>query len=181
VLGLLIERPGYGYQVQQRFRDRFDLLGLSAKGVYSLLDRLQDEQLIKGERRVGRTRRGAPKVVYEATDAGVAAFRTWMASPLPLDVPREELHLRILLAEPEHLDDLFRWIEEQVQACLGQLRGLTSPSLAEVSDEAMPWSEAARLLVGDGLARRLQAHVDWLETVQAVLAHRLKGTTGADS
>src|SRR6185312_6150626 len=45
VLGLLIERPGYGYDLIQRARSRFGFLGLSENFVYRTLERLDPDDL----------------------------------------------------------------------------------------------------------------------------------------
>jgi len=61
VLGLLVERPSYGYELAQRLGTRLDFLGLQGNSIYRILDRLEDDGWIVeiGERRVRRTRRGA--------------------------------------------------------------------------------------------------------------------------
>ncbi|HVR05288.1 MAG TPA: helix-turn-helix transcriptional regulator, partial [Solirubrobacteraceae bacterium] len=46
VLGLVIERPGYGYDLAQRLRERFGSSGFAPTGVYSALDQLVAEGLV---------------------------------------------------------------------------------------------------------------------------------------
>ena len=46
VLGLVIERPGYGYQLAQRLQERFGSCAFAPSGVYSALDQLSREQLV---------------------------------------------------------------------------------------------------------------------------------------
>jgi hypothetical protein len=109
--------------------------------------------------------------VYAATETGIELFRAWLASDVPLETPRAELEIRVAIAKPGDLEVLLGVVESQIKACLAELIGLRQPSLAEVTDESLPWSDAARLLVGDRHALFLQAHHDWLETLQTVLAH----------
>ena len=61
VLGLLVERPGYGYDLQQRIDARLGFLGLSENAVYKILERLEREGWIEemGRKEIGATRRGA--------------------------------------------------------------------------------------------------------------------------
>src|SRR4030081_2910204 len=95
VLGLVIERPGYGYQLAQRLEERFASSGFAPSGVYSALDQLSREALGRRRGEVGaagggegggsRTRRAAPRTIYEATEQGIDHFEAWMleASPAP--------------------------------------------------------------------------------------------------
>jgi DNA-binding PadR family transcriptional regulator len=45
VLGLVIERPGYGYDLARRLEERFGSSGFAPTGVYSALDQLSSEAL----------------------------------------------------------------------------------------------------------------------------------------
>ena len=59
VLGLVIERPGYGYQLAQRLDERFSSSGFAPSGVYSALDQLSRDELVRltgYERRLPRQR-----------------------------------------------------------------------------------------------------------------------------
>jgi DNA-binding PadR family transcriptional regulator len=100
VLGLLVERPGYGYELQRRLGDRFAFLGVAETSVYRLLDALErsGEIEVRGPKPVGGTPRGAPRVTYEVTGAGHTVFSRWMASPCRLPVVRDELLVRLALA-----------------------------------------------------------------------------------
>ncbi len=80
VLGLVIERPGYGYQLAQRLDERFGSSGFAPSGVYSALDQLSRDDLVRsaGEMGAGPARRAAPRTIYEATEEGVDHFEAWM-------------------------------------------------------------------------------------------------------
>src|ERR1700732_5602770 len=73
VLGLVIERRGYGYQLAQRLEERFASSGFAPSGVYSALDQLARDEFVRsaGEMGPGPTRRSAPRTIYEATAEGV--------------------------------------------------------------------------------------------------------------
>jgi DNA-binding PadR family transcriptional regulator len=47
VLGLVIERPGYGYQLAQRLEERFGSSEFAPSGVYSALDQLSRDAYIR--------------------------------------------------------------------------------------------------------------------------------------
>ena len=105
VLGLLVERPGYGYDLQQRIDARLGFLRLSESAVYKILERLEREAWIEeaGQRRIGITRRGAPRVMYRATALGLDQFRAWMATPCERALLRDELQAKLTVADPEDL------------------------------------------------------------------------------
>ena len=88
VLGLLVQRRGYGYDLVQRFEEQVGpAWQLNAGAIYVALDKLEQEGLVRPiangaaapvTRR--RTTRGAPRVIYEATPQGVDRFEDWMAT-----------------------------------------------------------------------------------------------------
>lgn len=59
VLGLVIEHPGYGYQLAQRLDERFGSSGFAPPGVYSALDQLSRDELVRSasEKGAGPARR----------------------------------------------------------------------------------------------------------------------------
>src|SRR5580658_5223131 len=73
VLGLLIERPGYGYQLARRLDERFGSSAFAPSCVYSALDQLIRDELVRELRSTdpGPARRGGQRIVYEATARGV--------------------------------------------------------------------------------------------------------------
>jgi DNA-binding PadR family transcriptional regulator len=174
VLGLVIDRPGYGYELQQRIEDRFAFLNFSEAVVYRALDRLEHDGLVaeSGPKLVGRTKRGSPRVMYAPTDDGAAEFRRWMKTPSEVALVRDELHVKLVLAEPEDRQELLEQTFELERVCLAELQLLSRPPLHEVVDGDMAWSEVAAVLVDDARATRLQATVEWLQRVRAVLERR---------
>lgn len=174
VLGLLVEQRGYGYELQQRIDRRFEFLGLSESTVYGLLTRLERDGLIeeRGPKETGRTKRGAPRVIYGATDTGVEEFGRWMAAPCGAAVPREELHAKIVLSEPGDLPQLIEMAERQERACLAELQTLSVRSVHDVLGDDVSWRDTAAILVEDARAARLQATVDWLQRARIVMERR---------
>jgi DNA-binding PadR family transcriptional regulator len=83
LLGLVIKRPGYGYDLAKRFeRDYGDVLPLSSPShVYSGLDKLEGRGLIEPvpvegspSSRAGRQ----PRPGYRATEEGRQSYRAWL-------------------------------------------------------------------------------------------------------
>jgi DNA-binding PadR family transcriptional regulator len=179
VLGLLVERPGYGYDLQQRIEARLGFLGLSESAVYKILERLEAEGWIEetGPRRLGPTRRGAPRVMYRATSLGRERFKAWMAAPCERPVLRDELQAKLTVADPADLPELLSVAEAQARACLTELAELRRPALAHVVEPNVPWQDAAVLMVDDFRLRSLQTVVDWLDAVCELLEERIRRTS----
>jgi DNA-binding PadR family transcriptional regulator len=178
VLGLLVERPGYGYDLQQRIDARLGFLGLSESAVYKILERLEREGWIEeaGQRRIGITRRGAPRVMYRATPLGRDRLKAWMTTPCERAVLRDELQAKLTVADPDDLPDLLALAEAQRRACLTELAELRlrQPVLAHVVELDVPWHEAATMLVDDFHLRALQTLVDWLDAICELMEERIR-------
>lgn len=176
VLGLMIDRPSYGYGLQQQLSERLGFLNFAESAVYKTIERLEQDGWVEevGEKRVGRTRRGAPRVLYRATPDGVEQFRRWMAEPSERAVLRDELQTKLALAEPSDLPQLLEMAEAQAQECLAELALLSRPSLASASTPDVSWNAAARMMVDDFKARWLEGLVDWLTAICEVMEERLE-------
>jgi DNA-binding PadR family transcriptional regulator len=183
VLGLMIDRPSYGYGLQQQIADRLGFLGLAESAVYKTIERLEEDGWVEevGEKRVGRTRRGAPRVLYRATPVGVEQFRRWMAEPSDRAVLRDELQTKLALSDPADLPQLLSMAEEQARQCLAELAQLSRPSLAQAATPTVAWSSATRMMVDDFKARWLESVVDWLDAICEVMDERIKQASAGTS
>jgi DNA-binding PadR family transcriptional regulator len=179
VLGLLIERPGYGYDLMKRAGSRFGFLGLSENFVYRTLERLERDGWIEdiGDKSVGGTRRGAPRVTYRATPLGRERFKGWIAMPSERAVLRDELQAKLNLSEPGDLPELLAVAEEQSRECVAELTTIRRPVLATVAAPDVPWHHAAVMMVDDLNLRWLQALVDWLSAVCELIEERIERTS----
>jgi DNA-binding PadR family transcriptional regulator len=177
VLGLVIERAGYGYELQQRIDRRLGFLGLSATVIYGVLDRLEREGLIaeRGAKESGRTRRGSPRLTYVATEAGLEEFQRWMAAPSKPALMREELHAKLAVSAPEHLQVLIGLTQDLERRYLDELQKLTGGRTSHLDDPDLAWAELAEMLVDDAHATRLEGTIGWLQRTRAVLQRRLDG------
>lgn len=80
VLGLVIEKPSYGFEIATRFRRVYaDVLRLSGDGhVYQALNALERRELI--EMLSGTEFGRQPKPIYEATPAGRQSYEDYLVS-----------------------------------------------------------------------------------------------------
>jgi DNA-binding PadR family transcriptional regulator len=170
VLGLVIERPGYGYDLARRLAERFGSSGFAPTGVYSALDQLSSEALVRsaGSRTDGMNERAAPRTIYEATPKGIDYFEEWMLGGSSLAPVRDELYMKIALSKPHNLARLIELAETQEQACLARLEDLRAPATrSKVAPRV--WSDVALLLVRDAEIKQLQARVEWLQKARVIM------------
>jgi DNA-binding PadR family transcriptional regulator len=183
VLGLVIERPGYGYQLAQRLEERCGAWGYEPSGVYPALNQLEREQHVRcqGEKGASATGRSAPRVIYEPTATGVAFFEDWISRSSAPSPFRQELDLKLLFSGVEFLPSLIDQTWAQEQTCIDQLRALTG-AVGARPPEAMSWREAAAVLARDAEIKLLQTRIEWLQdartTMKAILDRSLGGQRG---
>jgi DNA-binding PadR family transcriptional regulator len=183
ILGLVIERPGYGYQLAQRLEERFGSSCFAPSGVYSALDQLSRDELVRaaGELGPGPARRSAPRMIYEATERGAERFEAWILGSSPTPPLRDELHMKIALCRPGNLPRLIDLVYGQELACIGRLRDLTQGGesrRADVSAGAAPaqpaadpqdWSGLMRALTRDAEIALWKARIEWLRSAKELL------------
>jgi DNA-binding PadR family transcriptional regulator len=181
VLGLVIERPGYGYDLARRLEERCGSWGWERSGVYSALDQLARDGHVRSEKAKGSNASGrsAPRAIYESTPAGVDYFREWIlrsSTPSPM---RQELDLKILFSGAELLPRLIdqTWAQEQV--CMDNLRLLTTAMPASPPRQAASWQELAPILQRDAEIKLLQVRVEWLQNARRVMKAVLEQPGGS--
>jgi DNA-binding PadR family transcriptional regulator len=104
LLGLIIERPGYAYELAQRFERIYgDTLTLSSSShAYTALGALKDRSLIEEIPGSGTERQ--PKPHYRATPLGIDSYRDWLVAQVSEDRRRQRLfaiQLAGLARDPE--------------------------------------------------------------------------------
>lgn len=174
VLGLIVERRGYGYDLVKRFDARFGAAWrLSPSTVYVALDDLYDEGSViafdrNGEQPDGRPRRSM-RLMYEATPGGEDRFSTWLTAPLGrVDAIRSEVFLKVGLATPAYALALLQVIDAQIDACTNALAELLATyELDAGGAREVSWAVAASYFNNDAGVGRLQCDLAWLRRVRA--------------
>ncbi|HTU79239.1 MAG TPA: helix-turn-helix transcriptional regulator [Solirubrobacteraceae bacterium] len=179
VLGLVIERPGYGYQLARRLQERCGAWGWEPSGVYGALDLLAREGNVRSERGkgTGASGRAAPRAIYEPTGRGKDYFRDWMLDSSPPSPVRQELDLKILFSSPEFVPGLIDQTWAQEQTCIDALRGLTS-TMQPAGGRPSTWRDAAVVLQRDAEIKLLQVRIEWLQKARAVMRELLDAPVG---
>jgi DNA-binding PadR family transcriptional regulator len=167
LLGLVIERPSYAYELAQRFdRTYAGALSLSSTShVYTALSALQSRSLVE---EVAGTRTGRqPKPRYRATAKGLEDYQEWLVRQLAEDLRRQRLFVLQLAALTHEPDMALNILERYEQACLQEaggapLNGANGVQADEVAGlAARLLCEESRLATG--------AKLEWVQYARAQL------------
>jgi DNA-binding PadR family transcriptional regulator len=115
LLGLVIERPGYAYELAQRFQHVYqDALTLSSTShVYTALTTLTDRALV--EELPGSREGRQPRPRYTATANGLEAYEEWLIGQVSEERRRQRLAV-LQLAALKRRPDAQRMLTRYEQA-----------------------------------------------------------------
>jgi DNA-binding PadR family transcriptional regulator len=162
LLGLVIERASYAYELAQRFKLLYrDALSLSsASHVYTALGTLQSRSLIEEVPgpRTGRQ----PKPRYRATPQGEQSYGEWLVGYVREDRRRQlvfVLQLSALASNTAAVVEILKrceqaWLAESGQTFLASVEGVADRASAEfiaraLTEENRPTADAKLLWVRD--------------------------------
>ena len=166
LLGLVVERPSYAYELAQRFDRTYDgALSLSSTShVYTALSSLLERGMIEEVPGSGTGRQ--PKPRYRATGQGLEHYQRRLIGELAEERRRQRLfaiELAALMSEPELAREV---IEGYEQECLREAGEGTRGSQQEGSDDT--GSRAARLASEENRLA-LGARLAWVQYVRREL------------
>ncbi|WP_327143885.1 PadR family transcriptional regulator [Nocardia sp. NBC_01327] len=169
LLGILHMEPMHPYAIQRRIKgwgkDKVVNVGQRA-GLYKTIARLQDAGLV-AVRETGRDQQYPERTVYEITDAGRAAFTTWLTEMIAQ--PRNEFP-----EFPAALSFLMLLGPDQAKAELERRIVATRARIAEIDSDAAqsaPLGLPRIVTLEDEYQRAVaEAELHWLEAVVADLA-----------
>jgi DNA-binding PadR family transcriptional regulator len=174
VLGLVIERPSYAYELARRFERTYDgALSLSSVShIYTALARLRDRGLIRqapGQQIAARSRRR-----YEATALGLSEHAEWLTA----QVGEERRRQRVLIAQlgalartPEQALDA---LDAYEQACIAEIAAAAPAGC----DEGPGTTRLVARLIGEETRLALAAKLRWAQYARTQLhahAHAQRG------
>jgi PadR family transcriptional regulator AphA len=162
LLGLLRERPAYGYQLGERLQERFGpAWAMNSGHLYQTIKRMKKEGLIEDVDGAEHDR--DDRHVFAITDSGEAEFQNWFEKDLGgLRLLRRPLLVKITLAGPERLEDALKQIDAYERDCAGQLKEF-SRQRDEIPDEDLR-VRADHVLLRLGLSAdisHLKAELGW--------------------
>ncbi|HEX4806336.1 MAG TPA: PadR family transcriptional regulator [Conexibacter sp.] len=171
VLGLVMERPSYGYELAQRLERRYgDVLPVSSSWqIYAALNALEKAGYVepvdpqqKLEAQRAKTRQ--PKVRYRATEAGIEAFKRWLADQMHDDPAHGDLLRKLVagrrVAVVDSVDVVRDLVKQYEELCVAEARVLSH----DVPDTpAADLGELIERLVLEARRTKLDAHFSWME------------------
>jgi DNA-binding PadR family transcriptional regulator len=161
LLGLVIERPSYGYELAQRFEVAYDgMLHLSGISyVYTALDTLQRRDMIE---EIPGTRSGRqPKPRYRATAEGVESYKERLTAQIQEDFRRSRLFARQLAVFAREPEIALEVIDRYGEACLEEASEVSILSPAPSAVDAV--SGLAARLVSEESRLAMEAKLPWVE------------------
>jgi len=161
LLGLVIERPSYGYELAQRFEHAYaGMLQLSGVSyVYTALDTLQCRRMIE---EIPGTRTGRqPKPRYRATAIGVRSYQERLILQMREDFRRSQLFARQLAALAQEPELALEVIDGYGQACLADAGDTPLPAPREDCEDAV--AGLAARLVSEERRLAIEAKLPWIE------------------
>jgi hypothetical protein len=182
ILGLLIERPSYGYELSARYQRRLgDVTDLPTSMVYQALDRLErgehivelpppeDETGADAGQPKTTTSSRQPKLAYRATPHGARAYRDWMVTSLLDETRPTDVLARLgstVARDPTLMEDVLREYEAR---CLRDAARQPMDDGSATSAAASPEALMERLILGH---RRMAAAgvLPWVEYARAEIA-----------
>ncbi len=165
LLGLVIERPSYAYELAQRFERTYEgVLALSSiSHVYTALSALKDRGLVEEVAGTRTTRQ--PKPHYRATPEGLAEHRAWLLSQLGEDLRRQRLFVLQLSSLMRDPHEALEVLEDYEQRCLEHA------TRNGASGDAEPTALAERLAAEENRLA-IGAKLDWVQYTRRELKRR---------
>lgn len=176
VLGLVIERPSYGYELFQRLERRYGgVLDPPISQIYAALNALERAALIEplpeeepaaeAEERLRAPARRQPKVHYRATASGARAFREWVADQMRDDPRHVEMLRRIAgtaAAGVDRAGTMRALVDAYEHACVEEASQLPLPPARDGATPAVAAGELVERLVLAARRGLLDAHFAWI-------------------
>lgn len=161
LLGLVIERPSYAYELARRFERTYDgVLTLSSVShAYTALAALRDRALIE---ELPGTRAGRqPKPHYRATAKGLEEYEQWLVGQLDEDVRRQRLFVLSLATFTRHPQTALDILARYERACLTEAQ--STPLSTRAAECAGGAPELAARLVAEEGRLAIGAKLAWVE------------------
>ncbi len=176
LLGLIIERPSYAYELAMRFERTYDgLIALSAVShVYTALANLRDRGLVEdvpGSRPEPRSKR-----YYQASALGEEEHAQWLVGQVAQERKRQRVlsvQLGALSQDPERAIAV---LDEYEQACLAEIAA-APPGGAEQQGPGV--TRLVARLAGEETRLSVAAKLKWAQYARAQLITLIAPSEGA--
>lgn len=165
LLGLVIERPSYAYELACRFERTYEgALALSSVShVYTALGTLRDRGLVEEVLDGQRTQRSKRR--YRATPHGLSEHAEWLVGQVVEERRRQRVlvtQLGALARTPERAMEV---LDEYERACLAEAAAASAPG----SDEGPGTTHLVARLIGEETRLAIAAKLRWTQYARAQL------------
>jgi DNA-binding PadR family transcriptional regulator len=164
VLGLLVERPGYGYELGKRLDERMGPgWKLSPSTIYMALDRLEAKRCVRSEMHelTGRPR-SRERILYRSTPEGVDEYVRWLGSPVRKEPVRLDVLARIAVAGAEHAQLLLAALDGYERECLEMLASASG----HASEAYDGWEAVVAGGIEESILEHLHAEMRWVKSMR---------------
>ncbi len=176
ILGLLLKRPSYPYELSVTFRERIGYAWELNRGqVYQTVYRLEEEGLV--ERVESKPNAHGIKWIYRVTELGKEEYERWRSDGTDRNRPlRDDLLLKISMATPEDADHLIWMIDKRERLCAERLQEYTEFEADRVPlEEATSWEDIGPTLSTSAALARLSSEMVWLAQARKTLMRLSNG------
>jgi DNA-binding PadR family transcriptional regulator len=157
LLGLLVERPGHGYDLANRLMKRLGGVWQIDRGtIYRQLKGLAAEGLAYGVEGTRSEEDDRPLTVYHPTEQASSALECWMETLTPREPVRQGLQAKLAVARPEDVPRLLLALREYEREC-SELAQLVRPS----DGEARSWAALRMDCTRDAVYGMLLFEIEW--------------------
>jgi len=159
LLGFLRQQPRHGYEIYQQLSDPNGLWltwRMKQSQLYALLAKLEDDGFIVATLQPQETR--PPRKVLHLTEIGLAAFLSWVNSPVAH--PRQmrlEFLVKFYFARREGHDLAMSLVEQQRTLCQSWLIQQAAQGSGVSDPQAYAW------LVNQFRVNQIEALITWLD------------------
>ncbi len=172
LLGVVIEHPGHGYELAQRFKRVYDdtLMLSDRKNIYRLLETLIGHELIEQtapDANQAPAPNRLPKPHYRATAHGKRTYEEWLVAQLHQEFDQQRMFARQLamLAPEAALEVLERYEREYLD------ESEERPSEASEQEDI---AEVAEHLAREDMRLKLGATISWLRYARRELKQTIQ-------
>ncbi|HUB36523.1 MAG TPA: helix-turn-helix transcriptional regulator, partial [Solirubrobacteraceae bacterium] len=190
LLGLIVERPSYRYELCQRFERLYgDVRPLSSEShIYAALKTLRTRGLVEESPRPSRAPAGGGReaggghqgrLYYRATAEGVSHYQEWLVDQIREDRRHSELLVRQLAVFARQPQVALQMLERYELALLAQARSAPLNPAGGRGEDAV--GELIAQLVQDDRRLASEAKLAWIGAARSRLRELLARQTGAAS
>jgi DNA-binding PadR family transcriptional regulator len=171
LLGLVLERPGHGYDLANRLNMRLGpAWRLEANRVYRLLDDLERSGLVRYEVQPSKHGPRQLRAVYHPTDHARGALTRWIETAVPREAARSVLQAKIAVAREDDAPRLLVALKRYESDCLELSQSLDPPTALSKS-----WRGLVIDCAKDAVDVQLKAEVDWARRTRQRIGEYVAG------